>query len=282
MTAETLKEIPFDVIRLLVPIFLKCYSCNDIDRLFPHISNIGLNTCGYSDTEDELYGWFYQVNQQDHPQPLSVLSKLLNDFWHLEELHNVSPGFYDDDKNRIQIRLLRSGLSYSEAEGCIIKKSEAPSTRALRDHVEQHDLSNIDRRIQESLDNIEKNPLSAVLHASTTLESVLKEYLKTRQIPYNKDNDSLPRLWDIFIQNNSKMRPKELKCDDSKKIATGLYNIIHGTASLRNKQSSAHGKSEEEFQTINITPRHARLAIHAVHTLSAYILELGEDQKKES
>ncbi|MBQ5516595.1 MAG: hypothetical protein IIT88_05895, partial [Acetobacter sp.] len=72
MTAETLKEIPFDVIRLLVPIFLKRYSYEDIDRLFPHISNIELNTCGCSDRKDELYGWFYQVNQQDHPQPLSV------------------------------------------------------------------------------------------------------------------------------------------------------------------------------------------------------------------
>ena len=80
MTAETLKEIPFNVIRLLVPIFLKRYSYEDIDRLFLHISNIGLNTCFCSNTEDELYRWFYQVNQQDHPQPLDVLSELLNDF----------------------------------------------------------------------------------------------------------------------------------------------------------------------------------------------------------
>ena len=151
----------------------------------------------------------------------------------------------------------------------------------MRDHVEQHDLSNLDRLIQQSLEDIEKNPLSAVLHASTTLESVLKEYLKTRQIPYNKGNATLPKLWKIFMEKNPKIHPEKLKNNnDLQEIATGLFKIINGTSSLRNKQSSAHGKSEEEFQTINITPRHARLAIHAVHTLSAYILELGEDQKK--
>ncbi|MBO6086624.1 MAG: abortive infection family protein [Acetobacter sp.] len=284
MAAENPEKIPFDVIRLLVQIFLKHYSYPDIDRLFPHISNIELNVCHCfnEEEEDELYRWFYQVNQQDHPQPLDVLGELLNDFWYLEELHNVEFGKYQDDKNKIQTRLSRSGLSYSETDSRIIKikKSEAPSTCTLRDHVEQHKLINLDSLIQQSLDNIENNPLSAVLHACSTLESVLKEYLATRQIPYNKNSDTLSKLWNIFMENNQKIRPKELKDNDLKEIAAGLNSIIKGTMSLRNKKSSAHGRSEEESRTIEISPRHARLAIHAVHTLSAYILELGEHQKK--
>ena len=295
MTAETLKEIPFGVIRLLVEVLPKYYSYNDMNMLFSHISKITL----YLNEEIEsslneydsinyqknlLWQWFKDVNKQDKPSPLEVLNELLNDFWHIEEIQNyVESDTYQNDKNKIQACLSRFGFSYSEIDNRIIKikKSEAPSTRALRDHVEQHDLSNLDRLIQQSLEDIEKNPLSAVLHASTTLESALKEYLETRQIPYNKNNDTLSKLWKIFMENNPKIHPEELKNNnDLQEIATGLFKIIHGTSSLRNKQSSAHGKSEEEFQTINITPRHARLAIHAVHTLSAYILELGEDQKK--
>ena len=295
MTAETLKEIPFGVIRLLVEVLPKYYSYNDMNMLFSHISKITL----YLNEEIEsslneydsinyqknlLWQWFKDVNKQDKPSPLEVLNELLNDFWHIEEIQNyVESDTYQNDKNKIQACLSRFGFSYSEIDNRIIKikKSEAPSTRALRDHVEQHDLSNLDRLIQQSLDDIEKNPLSAVLHASTTLESALKEYLETRQIPYNKNNDTLSKLWKIFMENNPKIHPEELKNNnDLQEIATGLFKIIHGTSSLRNKKSNAHGKSEEEFQTIKISPRHARLAIHTVHTLSAYILELGEDQKK--
>ena len=285
MTAESPEEIPICIVRLLVQIFSEdyYYSYEDINILFPRISKIGIYTQSDNfcdNRKEKLYEWFDSVNQQDYPQPLDVLGTLLDDFWHIEEICNIELENYQDDKNKIQTRLSRCGLSYSETEHCIIKKNEAPSTRVLRDHVEQHKLSNLDSLIQHSLDDIEKNPFSAVLHACSTLESVLKEYLETRQIPYNKNKNDPEKLWDIFIENNPKMHPKELKNDDSKKIVSGLYSIIHGTASLRNKKSSAHGKSEKEFQTIKITPRHARLAIHAVHTLSAYILELGEHQKK--
>ena len=284
MTAESPEKItdtiPLSVIRVLVKVLPKYYSHSDMNMVFPRISKIEYFCSSYGDLKDSLYEWFDKVNEQDKPSPLDVLGELLNDLWHIEEISSVYPDDYQYDKDTIQTRLSRCGIPYSEAEGCIIKKNEAPSTRALRDHVEQHDLSNLDCLIQQSLDDIETKPLSAVLHASTTLESVLKEYLATRQIPYNKNSDTLSKLWNIFMENNQKIRPKELKDNDLKEIAAGLNSIIKGTMSLRNKKSSAHGKSEEEFQTIKISPRHARLAIHAVHTLSAYILELGEDQKK--
>ncbi|MBO6042919.1 MAG: hypothetical protein J6P47_00425 [Acetobacter sp.] len=54
MAAENPEKIPFDVIRLLVQIFLKHYSYPDIERLFPHISNIELNVCHYFNEEDKL------------------------------------------------------------------------------------------------------------------------------------------------------------------------------------------------------------------------------------
>ncbi len=279
MTTESPEEIPLPVIRLLVKVFSRHYCYRDINRLFPRISSIGIDV-GYN-TEDALFEWFDEVNQQDNPHPLNVLGDLLNDFWHIEEIDGVVSEDYQDDKNKIQTRLLRCCLSYSESDHCIIKKNEAPSTRVLRDHVEQYNLSSLDRFIQQSLDDIDNNPLSAVLHACSTLESVLKEYFATHQISYNENSAVLSELWKIFIEKNSQMHPEELKNNDSKKIASGLFNIIHGTESLRNKKSSAHGRSEEESQMIKITPRHARLAIHAVHTLSAYILELGEHQKKE-
>ncbi|MBO5996604.1 MAG: abortive infection family protein [Acetobacter sp.] len=284
MTTENPEKIPDDVIQLLVKIFLNHYPHKEIDRLFSRRSNIRLNDLFYddfhNDKEDLLFEWFDSINQQNYPRPLDVLGKLIDHFWYFEELHNVVFWRYQDDKNKIQTRLSRCGLSYSETEHCIIKKNEAPSTRVLRDHVEQYNLSSLDRFIQQSLDDIDNNPLSAVLHACSTLESVLKEYFVTHQISYNENSAVLSELWKIFIEKNSQMHPEELKNNDSKKIASGLFNIIHGTESLRNKKSSAHGRSEEESRTIEISPRHARLAIHAVHTLSAYILELGEDQKK--
>lgn len=310
MTTNTeIFTIPFTVIKLLSELVSKYYNIEDVKRLLSHIDEAAYQEVSKKIKEPRTIEEI-RADQDVLNSPLigavvitynvevaSYLKEIITQFLEAinsagndteKKLHilidDVENYIKQDDDEKLRKCLERNNISRElENRRKFIKGDfvmEAPSTRALQDYVKQHELSYLDRIIQQSLNDIDNNPLSAVLHASTTLESALKEYLETRQIPYNKDNATLPKLWDIFIQNNFKMHPEELNCNDLKKIATGLYNIIHGTASLRNKKSSAHGKSEEEFQTINITPRHARLAIHAAHTLSAYILELGEDQKK--
>ena len=73
------------------------------------------------------------------------------------------------------------------------------------------------------------------------------------------------------------LRPADMDNKDIKKIASGLHNIVDGITHLRNNKSGAHGRSEEQTKNINIKNRHARLAIHASHTIAAYIIDLIND-----
>ncbi|MFW1737606.1 abortive infection family protein, partial [Acinetobacter sp. ULE_I080] len=46
---------------------------------------------------------------------------------------------------------------------------------------------------------------------------------------------------------------------------------------LRTHSSSAHGAGVKQY---NLKPRHARLAIHAAHTIGLYILESWKEAQK--
>ena len=115
------------------------------------------------------------------------------------------------------------------------------------------------------MDNVEKDPLAAAHNAGSVLEASLKAYLDHHDTSYKEDTDSLSDLWKKVVDHIG-LHPKEMDDKDLKKIASGLNSIVDGTMHLRNKKSSAHGKSEEQLKSINIRPRHARLAIHAAHS----------------
>ncbi|WP_019224076.1 abortive infection family protein [Bartonella rattaustraliani] len=58
-----------------------------------------------------------------------------------------------------------------------------------------------------------------------------------------------------------------------KRLISALNQVVDNIMALRNKESAAHGKSKQQLQESYVLPRHARLALHAAHTLSVYILE---------
>ncbi|KAB2885897.1 MAG: abortive infection family protein [Albidovulum sp.] len=51
------------------------------------------------------------------------------------------------------------------------------------------------------------------------------------------------------------------------------YTTRRGTIFLRNKKSSAHGRTETQIKENELRPRDARLVIHSAHTLAAYVIE---------
>lgn len=106
---------------------------------------------------------------------------------------------------------------------------------------------------------------------------MLKAYLDHKRKAYNT-TDTLAELWKSAADVIG-LRPADWDNKDLKRIASGLCGIVDGIAHLRNAKSSAHGRSEEQFQNITIKPRHARLAIHSAHTVCAYVLELLSNPK---
>jgi hypothetical protein len=54
--------------------------------------------------------------------------------------------------------------------------------------------------------------------------------------------------------------------------------VVNGIGALRTHSSSAHGTGRLRYR---IQPRHARLAVHAAHTLAAFIIESWDNKRRQ-
>ncbi len=277
-------KIPEKTIGLLSQILPDNYTHKQIDGLFLHASaseNIPEKN-KEKNKPDKVTDWLRMVNQ-GHDSPITVLEAIIEAFMEKTEPENccyAGKSFnsneeaikaFEADKTKIIESLNENGLQY--LPGGEIVSGGATPTRSLYEHVKRKKLPAVNIEIRRALSNVEKDPMAAVHNAGCVLEASLKAYLNHYHIDYKEETDSLLNLWKKVVGHIG-INPKEMDNKGLKKIASGLYNIVDGTMYLRNKKSSAHGRSATQLQKSNIRPRHARLAIHAAHTVSAYILEL--------
>ena len=258
-------KIPTAIIGLLSKIFDQNYTHSQIDSLF--LSASAPEAIPAGNKSAKVASWLRAINSQS-AAPLSILGNLLADFMDAEKYYDIQQR--NADRNNIIQCLSKDGLSY--ARGGHIIKSGSSATISLRDNVARHGLAAVEIEIKRSLANAETDPSAAAHNAASVLDASLKAYLDHQDIDYKEGSDTISDLWTKFVKHIG-IHPKEMDDNDLKQIASGLFSIIHGTMHLRNKKSAAHGKSEEQFRTSIIRPRHARLAIHAAHTISAYIFE---------
>lgn len=276
-------KIPAATIGLLSKVFPDYYTHNDIDGIFLTASAPDSIPEGSKPTK--VLTWLRAINNQSD-EPLEILGSVIEDFMDQESYNqsiydSSNPDDYEkklkDTQKKIIATLAKDGLSYSR--GGHISKGGSVPTLSLQDSVKKKGLSAVDIEIKRALSNVESDPLTAVHNAGSVLEASLKAYLDYFKLEYNKNSDTLSSLWQKVVKHIG-ISPKEMENKDLKKIASGLFNIVEGTMHLRNKKSSAHGRSEEQIKQISIRSRHARLAIHAAHTVSGYILELLELEQK--
>lgn len=226
----------------------------------------------------KIQAWLRQTNQLSSG-PLKVLGLILDDFMEMQAQDKpfwAGPTDYSEkleaEKGRVRETLARDGLTYLRG-GSIIKGGALP-TLSLDETVKKHGLVSVDVEIKRAFAIIEDDPHAAAQYAGNVLEATLKAYLDHKQVAYSK-TDALADLWKLASAQIG-LRAADWDNKDLKKIASGLHSIVDGIAHLRNTKSSAHGRSEEQRQNISIKPRHARLALHAAHTVAAYVLELIE------
>ncbi len=270
-------NIPTSIIGLLSQIFPDRYTQAEIDSLFMY--------CGAPESIPDgskavkVKNWLRLTNSKSD-EPLKVLGLIIDDFMEKQEAGNTFYLGSDEEqlaklaieKKKIRETLGRNGLTY--VRGGTITKGGSTSTLSLNESVKKHGLSSVDTEIQRALSQMESDPHAAAQYAGNVLEASLKAYLDHKEKTYS-NGDTLAKLWSAAATEIG-LRPEEWDNKDLKKIASGLNSIVDGIAHLRNKKSGAHGKSEEQTRSIAIKPRHARLAIHAAHTVAAYVLELIE------
>lgn len=123
---------------------------------------------------------------------------------------------------------------------------------------------------------MEADPPAAITAACAILESVFKVYIEDNGLEMSNDQSVKP-LWKLESKHIG-FDPSAVEDDDIKKILSGMNSVVDGIGSFRTHAGTAHGQGR---QTYRAQGRHARLAIHASHTLVGFVLETWDERKRK-
>jgi hypothetical protein len=240
-----------------------------LDNLFMHAGAAGDPPEGSKWVKAQE--WLRRVNADESVQPLRVLGRLIEGY--MEEEPPES-GPFDDfssaaetpDQQKIKKALARYELQYVRG-GSITGTLGTPS-RTLDEFIHQRDIPALDHEFTRALSNVDQNPREAVSAASNILESVCKVYIAERGLAMPSKQDLKP-VWTV-VRKDLGFDPGAVEDQDLQVILTGMLSVVEGIGALRTHASSAHGAGKKQYK---LEPRHARLAIHAAHTVTLFILE---------
>lgn len=210
--------------------------------------------------------WLRRTNGEAS-NPLQVLGRILEGY--MEQVLDSNDQW---DKERIQQRdkLVRAlaGSNLQYMKGGRVSGAMGTPTRTLSEFIREGDLESIDQEFQRAVQNASTSPRDAVSAASNILESVCKVVIADEGLPTPSKQD-LQAVWGV-VRKHLGIDPSKIEDQDLQQILTGLISVVHGIGSLRSHASSAHGAGKAPYR---LEPRHARLAIHASHTLALFVLE---------
>jgi len=221
--------------------------------------------------------WFKRVNESPDVDPLKVLGGVLFQF--METGSGGSAYYYGQtlsaQQERIRSVLGRCGLAYHE-DGVVLSGGAAPPIASLREVLRRKDLPTLEIEFKRALDTLERDPPAAVTAACSMLESLFKVILEEEGLPLPQ-KETIKPLW-ATVQGRLGLSPASVSDEDVRRVLSGLTSIIDGIGSLRTHAGSAHGHGK---QTYEVLPRHARLVVHAAHTLCLFVLETWESRREK-
>jgi len=211
--------------------------------------------------------WLRITNKDESIQPLDVLGRLIENY--MEAPLNPESSWDEQhlqDREKISKVLVHCELQYVKG-GKIIGVLGAPS-RTLEEFIRERDIASIDLEFGRALSNVESNPREAVSAASNIIESLCKVYIADEGLDMPAKQDLKP-IWAI-VRKHLGFDPSLIEDQDLQTILSGLITIVEGIGALRTHASSAHGAGRKIYK---LEARHARLSIHAAHTVALFVLE---------
>jgi hypothetical protein len=217
--------------------------------------------------------WLKRMHQEV-ADPAAVLGKVLEEFMEVDNLYNEKQ---EPGRKRIRETLARFGLSYHQG-GLVMGASTALPTKALQEVLKERDLAGVDNEFARSLAHVETDPPAAITAACAILEALFKIYIEDHDELAMPGDQSVKPLWKTASKHLG-LDPAAVEDDDIKKILSGMNSVVDGIGSLRTHAGTAHGRGNRPYR---IQARHARLAIHASHTLVGFFLETWDERKRRS
>ncbi|CAN7780979.1 abortive infection family protein [Cupriavidus necator] len=217
--------------------------------------------------------WLRRVNKHPNADPMRVLGKLLENCMEVvTDPLDMNHEQYEADKIRLQAVLGQHSLQYVRG-GLIVGALAAPS-RTLDSMLRECDFAAVDHEFERALSNVESEPREAVSAASNIIESFCKVYIVDNGLEMPTKQDLKP-IWST-VRKHLGFDPSVVVDQDLQTILTGLLSVVEGIGALRTHASSAHGAGKTSYR---LEPRHARLAIHAAHTLVLFALETWDKRR---
>ena len=205
----------------------------------------------------------------DVPEPIAVCGKVIEKF--MDDRYPRKPS--QDGRERIIAVLARHGLSYHQG-GLVLGSANALPTKSLKQVLQGRDLAGVDKEFERAVANVEKDPPAAITAACAILESMFKVYIEDNDIEMPTDQ-SLKPLWKVSSKHLG-LDPAAVEDNDVKKVLSGLNSVVDGISSLRTHTGTAHGRGRRAYR---LSARHARLAVHASHTLVRFFIETWDKRK---
>lgn len=244
------------------------YSHRALESLFYEAGAVGDVPPG--NCVEKCQRWLKRMHEEVS-DPAAVLGKVIEEFMEVDSSFRGEE--QNDGREKILEVLRRFGLSYRSG-GLILGAEASTPTKSLREVLEGRDLAEVDKEFGRSLAQVESDPPAAITAACSILESLFKVYIEDNGIEMPSDQ-SLKPLWKAASKHIG-FDPSAVEDEDVKKILSGMNSVVDGIGSLRTHGSTAHGHGRRAYR---IQARHARLAIHASHTLVGFFLETWDERK---
>lgn len=262
-----MNKIPATVIAVIADIIASRESHATLDNLFLYAGAPEDPPPGSK--QAKALAWLRCVNKAS-AEPLQVLARLIEGY--MEAL--IDPNDNDGQNRREKISgiLKQCDLQYVKG-GRIIGLLASPSI-TLEQSIRTKDIVSLNDEFDRALRNIEASPREAVSAACNLLESVCKVYIEEENLDMPAKQD-LQSVWTV-VRKKLGFDPSCIQDKDLQVILSGILGVVSGIGALRTHASSAHGAGKKIYK---LEPRHARLAVHAAHTIALFILESWEKKK---
>lgn len=217
--------------------------------------------------------WLVREGKSDPSKALSILGKVIEEFMDGDFTRNSSDK--EKDKTRLVAALERYSLAYGFGGNIYGSAVTAPS-RTLGEKLREISIAEIEDEFNRAHRSVDADPPAAVTAACAIVEALCKTYISEQGLALPA-NQTIKPLWSV-VSKDLKLSPDSVDDDDLKRILSGLTSIIDGIGAYRTHAGSAHGHSHRKYK---VAPRHARLAVHAAHTLCLFVMETWQVRRGE-
>lgn len=264
------KLIPSPVISVVADIAATHETHASLDRLFLYAEAPGDPPDGSKQVK--ALDWLRRINKECS-DPFAVLGMIIEKYMEEEPEDNpFTESKVNENRERIEKVLIRGGLKYYQG-GRIAGGLAAPA-KSLEEHIRNKDIKPLNDEFDRALSNVETNPREALSAACNLLESLFKIFIEEECIEMPKKKD-IKSTWNV-VRKRLNFDPSSTEDRDLQEILSGMASVVGGIGALRTHASTAHGLGNTKYK---VEPRHARLAVHAAHTIALFILESWAKQR---